>query len=95
MPAPAPVTVVSTVTATPPLPTRRKVFIADAVERGVVEILKNEYKISDVGEATCPENKPVTPGNSFICIVSVEGVDKSVKVVVKSADGEYEIGQPR
>ncbi|MEV6236585.1 DUF4333 domain-containing protein [Lentzea sp. NPDC051838] len=85
----------STVTVQPPMPTRRKVFKADAVERGVVPILKDEYKIFDVGEATCPEDQLVAPGNSFICIVEVGGVDKSVKITAKSDDGEYKVGQPR
>ncbi|MFD5828312.1 DUF4333 domain-containing protein [Lentzea sp. NPDC060358] len=87
-------TVVSTVTVTP-VPTRRKVFVADAVERGVIQILKDEYKFSDVGEAVCPEDQTVAPGNSFVCVVTVSGVDKSVKVVVKSSEGSYEVGQPR
>jgi hypothetical protein len=95
MPAPAPVTIVSPVTATPPLPTRRKVFVANDVARGVVKVLKDEYKISGVGEATCPEDQLVTPGNSCVCGVSVEGAAKSVKVLVKSSDGEYEVDQPR
>ncbi|GHH43971.1 hypothetical protein GCM10017774_42600 [Lentzea cavernae] len=69
-------------------------FKADAVERGVVQILKDEYKISDVGEATCPENQLVAPDVSFISIVEVGGVDKSVKITAKSEDGEYEVGQP-
>lgn len=95
MPAPTPVIVVSTVTVQPPLPTRRKAFNADTVERGVVQILKDEYKISDVGEATCPVDPLVAPGVSFTCIVEVGGVDKSVKITAKSNDGEYEVGQPR
>lgn len=94
VPTPAPVTVVSTVTVQPPLPTRRKVFNADAVERGVVQILKDEYKISDVGEATCPADQLVEPGVTFICIVEVGDVDRSVKITAKSSDGEYEVGQP-
>jgi hypothetical protein len=94
LPDPTPVTVVSTVTVQPPLPTRRKVFNEDAVERGVVQILKDEYKISGVGQATCPADQLVAPGVSFICIVEVGGVDKSVKITAKSDDGEYEVGQP-
>jgi hypothetical protein len=37
----------------------------------------------------------VAPGVSFICIVEVGGVDKSVKIMATSDDGEYEVGQPR
>lgn len=94
MPVPTPVTVVSTVTVQSPLSTRRKVFNEDSVEQGVVQILKDDYKISGVGQATCPADQLVAPGVSFICIVEVGGADKSVKVIVKSDDGEYEVGQP-
>lgn len=70
----------------------RKVFSADAVERGAVQILKDEYKISDVSEAMCPEGQLAVLGTSFICIVSIGGTDKSVKITVKSEDGEFEVG---
>ncbi|WP_285741505.1 DUF4333 domain-containing protein [Lentzea sp. NBRC 105346] len=94
-PAPGTVTVMSAVTATPTAPSQRRVFVADAVERGVVKILRDEYKITNIGQATCPEGQAVEPGTTFICIVDVGGADKSVKVTVRSADGEYEVDQPR
>jgi hypothetical protein len=71
-----------------------EVHHADAVELGVVQILKDEYKISDVGDAACPEDQLVAPGVSFICIVEIGGVDKSVKITAKSDDGECEVSQP-
>lgn len=91
---PSTVTVVSTVTATPTAPRPHRVFVADEVERGVVKILRDEYKISDVGQLTCPESQAVEPGSICICVVVVRGVE-SVKITVKSADGEYQVGQPR
>lgn len=42
-----------------------------------------------------PESQAVEPGSICICVVVVRGLDKSVKITVKSADGEYEVGQPR
>jgi hypothetical protein len=86
--------VAPTVTATRTAPRERHVFRADAVEYGVVRVLVDEYKISDVGRATCPESQDVEPGKTFICTAVVGGVDKSVKITVKTADGEYEVGQP-
>ncbi|WP_170154956.1 MULTISPECIES: DUF4333 domain-containing protein [Lentzea] len=82
-------------TVTSTVPALRRVFQPDAVARGVVQVLKEEYKISDIGDATCPDGQVVEPGNSFSCMVQVSGKWRSVKIVVKSVDGEYEVGQPR
>ncbi|SDP66927.1 protein of unknown function [Lentzea jiangxiensis] len=92
--APVTVTVVSTVTVPQPALEGRKVFVPAAVERGIVRILTEEYKISGVGPVTCPEGQEVAPDNSFFCTVRVDGKQKFVKVVVKSSEGEYEVGQP-
>ncbi|MFD4636547.1 DUF4333 domain-containing protein [Lentzea sp. NPDC058436] len=86
--------VVPTVTVTRTAPRERHVFMTDAVEYGVGQVLTDEYKISDVGRVTCPESQDVEPGRTFICAVAVGGVDRSVKITVKTADGEYEVGQP-
>ncbi|MFS8099237.1 DUF4333 domain-containing protein [Lentzea alba] len=78
-----------------PAPGTREVFVAKSVERGVVQILEDEYKISGVGVARCPEGQAVEPGTSFDCTVEVGGQVKTVEIRVKTADGEYEVGQPR
>ncbi|MFD9697885.1 DUF4333 domain-containing protein [Lentzea sp. NPDC059081] len=88
------VTTTVTVTATPQAPEAHRVFVAAAVERDVVQVLRDEYKISDVGLASCPLGQAVDPGSSFFCTVGVGGRTKSVKIMVKSVDGEYEVGQP-
>ncbi|MCX2950278.1 DUF4333 domain-containing protein [Lentzea sp. NEAU-D7] len=84
----------SKVTVTTPAPAGLRVFVPDAVERGVVQVLEDEYKISDVGLASCPGGQVVAPETSFFCTVRIGGRTKSVKIVVKSFDGEYEVGQP-
>lgn len=76
------------------VPSSRPVFRSDAVKRGVTQILKEEYKISDVGEVTCPDGQFAEPQAFFFCTVEVGGKVKSVKIVVKTVDGEYEVGQP-
>ncbi|MGM1057818.1 DUF4333 domain-containing protein [Saccharothrix sp. Mg75] len=65
-------TVVSTVTASPPQRTQR-VFDTESVEGGVSRLLREDYRISDVGAAECPEDQPVVPGTSFRCEVEVGG----------------------
>jgi hypothetical protein len=73
---------------------KKKIFDNTAVQNGIVQILKDEYKISDVGAATCTGENEVKPNTSFECKVQVGGKDKKVKIVVKTEDGEYEVGQP-
>jgi hypothetical protein len=73
---------------------KKKIFDNTAVQNGIVQILKDEYKISDVGSATCTGENEVKPNTSFECKVQVGGKDKKVKIVVKTEDGEYEVGQP-
>ncbi|SER70084.1 protein of unknown function [Lentzea xinjiangensis] len=73
---------------------KKKIFDNTAVQNGIVQILKDEYKISDVGAATCGGENEVKPNTSFECKVQVGGKDKKVKIVVKTEDGEYEVGQP-
>ncbi|GLY51578.1 DUF4333 domain-containing protein [Lentzea sp. NBRC 102530] len=73
---------------------KKKIFDNTAVQTGIVQILKDEYKISDVGAASCSGENEVKPNTSFECKVQVGGKDKKVKIVVKTEDGEYEVGQP-
>jgi hypothetical protein len=73
---------------------KKKVFDNNAVQSGVVSILKDDYKISDVESATCTGEHEVKPNTTFECTAKVGGKDKKVKITVKTADGEYEVGQP-
>ncbi|XVV02495.1 DUF4333 domain-containing protein [Actinosynnema sp. CA-248983] len=93
-PAPTTVTVISTVSAVPN-PPARKVFKADSVERGVVGVMRDDYKLSDVSAVECPEDQPVVVDTSFQCTVQVGARVKEVTITVKTTDGEYEVGQPR
>jgi hypothetical protein len=93
-PAPSTVTVISTVTVAPN-PPARKVFMADAVERGVAGVMRDDYKIADISAVECPEDQPVVVGTSFRCAVQIGGRVKEVMITVTTTDGEYEVGQPR
>jgi hypothetical protein len=64
------------------------------VQKGVVSILKDEYKIPDVESAACTGEHQVKVGATFECTAQVGGNEKKVKITVKTADGEYEVGQP-
>ncbi|MBW4717701.1 DUF4333 domain-containing protein [Saccharothrix obliqua] len=73
---------------------KKKIFDNASVQSGIVQILKDDYKISDVEGATCNGENPVEPNRTFTCKVKIGGKDKDVKITVKTADGEYEVGQP-
>ncbi|RKT55904.1 DUF4333 domain-containing protein [Saccharothrix australiensis] len=73
---------------------KKKIFDNGSVQSGIVQILKDDYKISDVEGATCTGEHPVEPNRTFTCKVKVGGKEKDVKITVKTADGEYEVGQP-
>jgi hypothetical protein len=71
-----------------------KVLDTTAVQNGVKNVLQNDYKIN-VSNVTCPSNPEVKVGNVFNCQVTVDGQQKSVQVTVKTADGQYEVAQPK
>ncbi|GAA1290867.1 DUF4333 domain-containing protein [Saccharothrix xinjiangensis] len=73
---------------------KKKVFDNAEVQKGVVTILTDVYKISDVESATCPADQEVKPNTTFECTAKIDGEDKTVKITVKTEDGEYEVGQP-
>ncbi|HEX4702196.1 MAG TPA: DUF4333 domain-containing protein [Pseudonocardiaceae bacterium] len=71
-----------------------KVLDTTSVQDGVKRILQDDYKIS-VTSVSCPSDPAVKVGNQFTCTVTVNGQQKSVQVTVKTADGQYEVAQPR
>jgi hypothetical protein len=79
--------------STPAAPSR-KVFKASAVEKGVTSVLRDDYKVAGVGSVVCPEDQPVKVGLAFNCEVDVGGESMTVKITVKTTDGEFEVGQP-
>jgi hypothetical protein len=92
-PAASTVTVVSVQTVTPAPGVR--VFDESVVQQGIVSILKDQYMIADVKSAKCPSDQPVKVGKTFECTVVVGGETMKVKITTKSADGEFEVGQPK
>ena len=71
-----------------------KVFDTVSVQNGVKRILQDDYKIS-VNTVTCPSSMDVKVGNSYNCQVTVGGQTKTVQITIKTADGQYEVAQPR
>jgi hypothetical protein len=88
-----PIQVVTVPAALPPLPTE-KVLDGPSLNSGVTNILEDDYKIM-VDEVTCPNDEQPIVGNSFTCTAVIDGQQKQVSITVKTADGKYEVGQPR
>jgi hypothetical protein len=71
-----------------------KVLDTATLESGVKGILQNDYKLP-VSGVTCPATPPVKVGYSFTCQATINGQTKQVQVTVKTADGLYEVAQPK
>jgi hypothetical protein len=72
----------------------KPVFDNQAVQVGIVKILKENYQVDNVGDATCAGEHAVKENTSFDCKVTVDGEEKNVKITVKNSKGDYEVGQP-
>ncbi len=70
------------------------VFDNKAVQQGVEKILKDDYKLDNVSDVSCPSNKKVEVGSTFECTAKIDGDSKKIKITVKTEDGQYEVGQP-
>jgi hypothetical protein len=72
------------------------VFDSNAMDSGVASVLRNDYGYSDVqaSDVTCPSNKPVSNGDTFLCVANIDGTTKNVPIKVTSNDGNYEVFRP-
>jgi hypothetical protein len=73
----------------------KQVFDQNAVQDGVVNLLKTSYNI-DATKADCPKagDTEVKAGNTFTCTVTVGSDQKAVTITVKDDKGTYEVGLP-
>jgi hypothetical protein len=71
----------------------KKVLDQTAMQDGVSNILKTDYKLNVTG-VTCPANESVSVGNTFTCTATIDGQQKQVQITVKTSDGQYQVAQP-
>lgn len=73
----------------------KKVFDQNAVQSGVVNLIKTDYNLNATA-ATCPDahNTEVKSGNTFSCTVTIDGAQKNVTITVKDDKGTYEVSPP-
>lgn len=71
-----------------------KVLSQNSVQDGVKTILENDYK-DPVSSVSCTETMTVVVGNTYTCQVVTGGQNKQVLITIKTADGQYEVAQPK
>lgn len=70
-----------------------KVFDPVAVQNGVRSVLVNSYRVN-VSEVICPANQRVLAGRDFTCMVKVDGSTAQVQIVIRDAEGHYQVSRP-
>ncbi|MFT3900158.1 MAG: DUF4333 domain-containing protein [Gordonia sp. (in: high G+C Gram-positive bacteria)] len=64
-------------------------------EKGVTQILKNDYQVQNVSNVRCPaEAQKVKKGESFSCTVTVDGRRQRVTLTFIDNKGGFEVGAP-
>lgn len=73
----------------------KKVLDQNAVQQGVVKILKERYQ-EEATDVQCPADQEVKAGNSFTCDLKVDGEARTVTITVKTeSDAQYEVSQSK
>ncbi|KAB1947693.1 DUF4333 domain-containing protein [Micromonospora sp. ALFpr18c] len=71
----------------------RKVLDTAALQRQVLTVLRNDYKLDADGVA-CPVDQPVIDGHRFTCTADVAGTTVTTWVTVRGT-GQLEVARPR
>ena len=76
----------------------KKVFDERQVTQGVTAVLTGTpptgYGLTGVTDVSCPSGQEVKAGTSFQCDLKIDGQAEKVTVVVKDANGLYEVNPP-
>lgn len=65
-----------------------------AVQNGVRDVLRNDYRVPNVSSVDCPADQEVVPGHSFRCVAMVNNGRADVTVVIQDRRGSYQVGHP-
>lgn len=71
-----------------------KTLSQDAAQQGVVRVLTDDYKSTNVSDASCPSGQRVKEGGSFTCTVKVGDRERKVTVTFLDSKGNYEVSRP-
>lgn len=76
-----------------------KTLSQSSVQDGVQRVLTDQdsatgYGLNDVKDVSCPSGMKAEAGETFTCLVSVDGQNKRVTVTVTDDDGTYEVSAP-
>ncbi|MBP2325682.1 flagellar basal body-associated protein FliL [Kibdelosporangium banguiense] len=73
----------------------KKVLDQNAVQAGVVKILKDRYQ-EEATDVKCPADQEVKVGKSFTCDLKVGGEARTVTITIKTeSDAQYEVSQSK
>jgi hypothetical protein len=67
-------------------------FDQESLERNVRRILVERYD-QRVETVSCPAEQQVVVGRSFECRINVAGEQRSVRITVRTEDGQFEVQQ--
>ncbi|WP_420120868.1 DUF4333 domain-containing protein [Nakamurella sp.] len=74
------------------------IFDERRVAAGVTQVLTDDppdgYGLTGVRGVTCPRNQRVEVGATFDCAFTLDGRPSTVTIIVRSADGLYEVQPP-
>lgn len=71
-----------------------KTLSQDAAQQGVVRVLTDDYKSTNVSNAACPSGQRVKEGGSFTCTVKVGDRERKVTITFLDGKGNYEVSRP-
>ena len=75
-----------------------RVFDERRVAAGVTQVLTDDppdgYGLAGVRDVTCPRNQRFEVGAAFDCALTLDGQPTTVTIIVRSADGLYEVQPP-
>jgi hypothetical protein len=65
-----------------------------AVQDGVREVLRTDYRVANVSSVACPADQEVVPGHSFRCVALISNARADVTVVIQDRNGSYLVSHP-
>lgn len=65
-----------------------------AVQDGVRNVLRTDYRVANVSSVVCPADQEVVPGHSFRCVALINNARADVTVVIQDRNGSYLVSHP-
>lgn len=69
--------------------------VAAGVKRLLIGAPPAGYGITGVTDTSCPNDRPVEAGTTFLCHATIDNASKSIKITVVTDAGKYQVGMPQ